>query len=90
MQEFGKLEKNHPGIFIKKGNEARCVDCGAKGVLSLKAKNLCHNAAIHVESDNHSQRAKTVCASSSKKITSFFAPKAKTVPDNKADAKLQT
>jgi hypothetical protein len=72
LKTFEELDKLHPHVFLQKKEEARCVDCGDQGALTLSSKNLKYNAASHVQSASHKLKAQKRGASTSQRITSFF------------------
>ena len=71
---FNDLDREFSNQFIMTSCVS-CVDCGKQCTLVLTSKNLMFNARNHLSSALHKIKAKKTCASSSKKITTFFVKK---------------
>ena len=77
---FHLLQEKYPGVFVKKGAHAVCVQCRKRNKqhasIALSAHNFKYNARKHMESDMHKEKAKTGSNRSmlqSARITSYFS-----------------
>lgn len=85
-EAFNRVNRVHPGVFLLKGEFAQCVDCQPLACASISLMSglgkVINNVGKHVNGNTHKSRSKKVGASSTVKLTSFFATKSVRTPES--------